>query len=268
MDKSQSALVNSVFWKITPKINQSKYKLPSNKAILFLKECIYFSALQYELFFKLFPRYLRPNDKVLEIGSGPGENLVLINKITHSSVYGIENSPTRFVENTKYFAKNNIPLRNLFKEDFLKFKTSKKFDVVFSNGFIEHYKDPEKVVAKQTEILKKGGILICIIPNFSGINRLIQMKLNGKILKMHNMDIMNLKKFNALFLDFEKIYCGYMGIFSTRIFSSNNKLLNIIFYILKPFRVISNIIFLLFSSILSTKLISTGPILVFVGRKK
>lgn len=46
---------------------------------------------------------------------------------------------------------------------------SENFDIVFSLGLIEHFDDPDKILKKHVDLLKPGGLLICIVPNVVGI---------------------------------------------------------------------------------------------------
>jgi SAM-dependent methyltransferase len=46
---------------------------------------------------------------------------------------------------------------------------SKKFDIVFSLGLIEHFDEPDKILKKHVNLLKPGGLLICVVPNVFGI---------------------------------------------------------------------------------------------------
>lgn len=227
-----------------------------------------FSSLQFELFLKLLPKYLNKCDKVLEIGSGPGRNLAIINKIIGCDVYGIEKSKSRYKVNQEIFKANDIDKLNVILGDFQHLKKTKAFDSVISQGFIEHYHNPQQIILRQSKFLKKEGIFICSIPNFSGLNRKIQNVLNCKILSAHNLEIMNIDNFSNLFDSFEPLYCGYLGIYSGRIFSTNKPFLKTLFNFLKPLRIICNILIILFSSIFSTSKIKTGPYLLFIGRKK
>ena len=43
------------------------------------------------------------------------------------------------------------------------------FHIVYSLGFIEHFKELNIVVKKHTELLKPGGILLLGVPNLGGI---------------------------------------------------------------------------------------------------
>ena len=63
--------------------------------------------------------------------------------------------------------------------------------------------------------LKKGGLLILGVPNFSGLNRIIQNHLDSSLLDKHNLEIMNTVFFENLAIEFElqKISIEYLGSF-------------------------------------------------------
>ncbi len=249
------------FWKITQ--NERYTKIPNSKLIFFLRDCIVFSSLQHEIFLKILPKYIRKKDRVLEIGSGPGRNLVIINKMIGSRVFGIENNPSRYNENLRIFKENNIPTSRIFNEDFEKYHTKDKYDVVFSSGFIEHFSNPADIIIKQLKLVKNGGILICLIPNFTGLNYQIQDKIDKKILEKHNTAIMNLEKFKNLFKDLEDLYCGYCGFFSFRIFSKYYEGKITSYKIFKPIQVLLNITIIPFICLFYSRKIKTSPYLIY-----
>jgi len=264
----QKSLASGKFWKKFHSGRRNFKKEPDNKFLIFLKECVYFSYTQYELFYKILPRFLNKNQSVLEIGSAPGNNLVLIHKLFGSKVFGVENNPAGLKQNKKNFEVNGIDQDNILKRNFFNFKTNKKFDVIFSAGFVEHFPHPEKVIKKQSRLLKRGGLIVCTIPNFSSINYLIQKKLNSEILSAHNLDIMHLKTFRKLFVNFDELYSGYYGIFSFRMFQTNQPLYSITFNFFKPLRLFFNLLGILLSTVIKTRNIVFSPFLIFIGVKK
>ena len=84
-----------------------------------------------------------------------------------------------------------------------------------SLGFIEHFDNVDEVVALHLEWLRPGGRLILGVPNFSGINRFIQLVLDSTLLDKHNLKIMNLEYFNQLSKKhhIDKISVKYLGSF-------------------------------------------------------
>ena len=114
---------------------------------------------------------------------------------------------------------NNLSLKdiNIVSSDFFSFKTIKKYDVVFSYGFIEHFSEIEKVLAKHWELVKPGGKLIIVYPNFLGINGLLQVLFDPENLIVHNLSIMLMRNLNeklqlAGIHKYKIFYYGGLGI--------------------------------------------------------
>jgi SAM-dependent methyltransferase len=259
-------LANQNYWKIRPK--PTNYKITDSKLTYFLIDCFYYSSSNFELFFKVLPKFIRTGDRLLEVGSGPGRNLVLLSKLLGADVHGVENCPSRYEVNKKYFKYSGLQTANLKKENIFTYKPEKKFDVIISVGFIEHFNDPQKVVEIQRRLLRKGGKIICIIPNFSGINFLIQKLISTNNLEKHNLEIMNIRAFDNLFKGFDKEYMGYYGIFSGGILKTENIIYASIGKLLKIIKPFFNLIFIIYAIFFSTSKISTGPFLIYIGSKK
>lgn len=120
-----------------------------------------------------------PKRTFLEVGCGSGRWLVYFNRVFGYKVYGIDYSKNvcEFAKKVVEFAgvKADIQCKDLFfflDEDV-------QFDVVFSDGFLEHFEKPIEVIGAMNRLLKPGGILITTIPNLTGLHKLI-IKLLGK----------------------------------------------------------------------------------------
>jgi len=170
---------------------------------------------------KTFSRFLKtdPNVKLIEIGCTPGRWLVHFYEKYRYRVSGIDNSETgvrKTRDNLKY---HNIDGK-IYKEDLLKFRPPEKYGVVLSLGFIEHFEEVDEVIEKHLSLLEPGGKLILGIPNFKGINFLIQKYMYADLLAKHNLRIMNRGFFENLPQRFplEKIFVGYVGGFEPALF--------------------------------------------------
>ena len=99
--------------------------------------------------------------------------------------------------------------------DFFSIEPNREFDIVMSLGFIEHFEETSDVVQRHLLWLKKGGLLILGVPNFSGLNRIIQKHLDSSLLDKHNLEIMSTVFFENLATEFElqKISIDYLGSF-------------------------------------------------------
>lgn len=59
------------------------------------------------------------------------------------------------------------------------------FDLVFSNGVVEHFEDPSHVLAHMAAYLKPGGLMITIIPNLAGWLGKLQQKVSPEVMATH-----------------------------------------------------------------------------------
>jgi len=108
--------------------------------------------------------------KVLEVGSGYGTFLIGARLWEKMDAFGIE--PARLqcdnlqlpkkvlraggVEENIYFGATGeqLPFRKCF------------FDIVYSNNALEHVSDPQKVLNEIFRVLKPGGKMVVIVPNY------------------------------------------------------------------------------------------------------
>jgi 2-polyprenyl-3-methyl-5-hydroxy-6-metoxy-1,4-benzoquinol methylase len=168
----------------------------------------------------LLPRYLKTKGKLLEVGCAPGRYLISLNRQFGLEPYGVDYEQTGVDETRRNFERAKLDTSNIIHADFFSPQFQKKyresFDVVFSNGFIEHFPNPKEVVRLHSDLVKPGGQLIVMIPALRGINYLIERLVNIDVLRIHNTEIMTRKTFAELFPQGE--YCGHYGSFDWHLF--------------------------------------------------
>ncbi|MDR3367162.1 MAG: class I SAM-dependent methyltransferase [Prevotellaceae bacterium] len=104
---------------------------------------------------------------------------------------------------------NGIPQGTIscIESDFFKFETDKKYDIVFSYGFIEHFVDTRDVMQRHVNLISLknikigGGKLLIILPNFRGLNGLIQYVFDRKNFRAHNLSSMKLSTLRNIATD-------------------------------------------------------------------
>jgi 2-polyprenyl-3-methyl-5-hydroxy-6-metoxy-1,4-benzoquinol methylase len=66
-----------------------------------------------------------------------------------------------------------------------------QYDLVLSCGLIEHFNDTKDIISKHLHFLKPGGTLFLTLPNFRGINGIIQQQFDQANYSKHNIACMD-----------------------------------------------------------------------------
>ncbi len=115
----------------------------------------------------------------------------------------------------KFEEVNGLPAGSIrcIESDFFAFTADKKYDVVFSSGFIEHFEDTEDVIKRHVDLLSEEGQLLILIPNFLGINGKIQRRFDKENLEAHNLKSMEIPRLKEIMRRFElrDISVDYLG---------------------------------------------------------
>ncbi|TGM44528.1 class I SAM-dependent methyltransferase [Leptospira biflexa] len=104
---------------------------------------------------------LKPGLKILEPGCGRGEFLLNFKKMGLDCV-GVDLSK----EAKQYLATQQIPV-HICNADLekLPFKDN-TFDVIYNKSFLEHLRNPDFFLKEARRVLKPGGIIICLVPDW------------------------------------------------------------------------------------------------------
>lgn len=171
--------------------------------------------LLFKEILKTFDRYLPHAEglTILEIGGGQGEYLLYLAQHFGYKAHSLDYSEIGNQQTLETFSTAGLPVvlyeRDLFADN----SDIPKFDIVFSLGLIEHFDEPEKVIAKHLELLKPGGILLLGVPNFAGVYQLALKRLAPSVAETHNMKTMNLDNWKSFEenLSLQKVFVGYIG---------------------------------------------------------
>jgi 2-polyprenyl-3-methyl-5-hydroxy-6-metoxy-1,4-benzoquinol methylase len=107
--------------------------------------------------------------KVLEMGCGTGINTITMAK------YGAKITFLDFSKNALNIVKRNMESAGVTGElvlgDIFDYDISNEFDIVHSEGVVEHFTGPERqlVVEKHANAAKKGGNVVLIVPHVGSL---------------------------------------------------------------------------------------------------
>ena len=103
---------------------------------------------------------------ILDMGCGEGTRL---NKLVtkNQKGYGIDISSKAIKIAKRQYPQLNFKMGDLEKLPF----DDNKFDLVYSAFVFEHLDNPEKVINEGIRVLKRGGQLLIVAPNFGAPNR-------------------------------------------------------------------------------------------------
>jgi len=113
-------------------------------------------------FLFILKKYVRVNT-FCELGCGSSTLLV---KIARSSrrVIGIDYSENSLHLSKELFQKLNMTNGQFIKDDCRNLKIKQKFDTVWSQGLIEHFKDPAKIIQQHLKVTRNNGYSIISVP--------------------------------------------------------------------------------------------------------
>jgi len=151
--------------------------------------------------------------RCFEVGCYPGRYLPLFGR-QGLELNGIDLTPQVSDKLPAWLRSQGLSVGKFYCEDFEIFDISERYDVVFSIGFIEHFKDWKTVLKKQAKYVAKGGWLIVCVPNFRGVvQRLLHQYLDLENLNRHNLESMKLKRWKQVTdaIGLRHVFSGYFG---------------------------------------------------------
>ncbi len=138
-----------------------------------------------------------PKDRtwsVLEVGACPGAQLLAVALSRGYHPVALDYLPA-VRQMPAAFARFGVPDLEVIEADFLSYETPRRFNVVMSFGFVEHFTEPEDVIRRHWDLVADGGFLVIGSPAFGAL----QLALRRLILKpgplaatlrTHNLRIM------------------------------------------------------------------------------
>lgn len=160
-------------------------------------------------------KYIPENKKgnCIEIGSYPGPHLTTFGDLGYC-LNGIDFHPGNVTGLPAWLNSLNYRTGEFVNIDFFEFETTKKYDVVASFGFIEHFINYKDVIVKHAFLVNENGYLVITTPNFRGrIQYWLHKNFDKKNLALHNTESMNPLIWKNLLekYGFEIVFHGYFG---------------------------------------------------------
>ena len=152
----------------------------------------------------------------LEVGCYPGHYLAVLGGMGYV-VHGIDLTPA-IDRMAPAFAAQGMQVGEFRRLDFLKDPIGRRYDVVCSFGFIEHFPNWQDVLRKHAELVEPGGLIVIETPNFRGfVQQLLHRSLDGDAtnLRRHHIPAMAPRKWAKVLQaeGFEVLTHGYLGKF-------------------------------------------------------
>lgn len=179
----------------------------------------YWKNYQYDkipkkVVFERFMPKLTRGINFIEIGGFPGVNAAYFYRRGIRDVTILDFHINK--EIVRNFEKiNDLPEGTIqcIDNDFFTFSSEKKYDVVFSSGFIEHFEDTRDAIARHIDLLSEKGQLLIIIPNFLGLNGKLQRRFDRENLDSHNLQSMKISYLKEIMQSFNlyDVSVGYLG---------------------------------------------------------
>jgi len=153
-----------------------------------------------------------PQLTCLEIGAIPGRFLAYLAQHHGYRVVGLDFATAEdLFQATMHL--NGVTDYEFIYTDFREYRTRRRFDVVTSFGFVEHFDDWEAVVEAQCGLVADSGYVVISVPNFRYIQYAYQRVVDPENLEIHNLACMDQARLDSLLrtLGFEHVFNGFLG---------------------------------------------------------
>ncbi len=104
---------------------------------------------------------------------------------------------------------------DVVEADLFNYQPQSHYDLVVSNGLIEHFLDTKEIIQKHVEQLNSGGVLLITLPNFKSLNGWFQKTFDKENYDKHNINCMDLSLLEGICqqLGLSNIHTRYDGRF-------------------------------------------------------
>ena len=151
--------------------------------------------------------------RVLELGAGGSRVLPYLARRFSCRVFGTDFSFAGCRLLAANLSLQKVDGRIVCEDMFESSISASTFDVVYSSGLVEHFDDTRAALAEHLRVLRPGGQLVIIVPNFQGIQGCIWHRLAPPIWRLHR--VFGPADLAGYFRDlgFKGVCSGYLGSF-------------------------------------------------------
>jgi hypothetical protein len=83
-----------------------------------------------------------------------------------------------------------VTVGEIWSEDIFQWNPRRRFDIVASFGFIEHFDDPGAAIARHFDLVRPEGTVLIGVPNFARGQWLLHRVFDEEMLRGHNLRAM------------------------------------------------------------------------------
>lgn len=138
-------------------------------------------------------------NRFIELGGFPGCYSIFAKKYMNMEPTLLDNYINKqFLNKLLKFNQLKSGDIDVLKKDIFKYKPTRKYDMVFSFGLIEHFENLDEIIGKHISFLSSGGYAVIGVPNFLGLNGLFQKIFDPENLSIHNLNAMKTKNLSKI----------------------------------------------------------------------
>jgi SAM-dependent methyltransferase len=167
---------------------------------------------------------------VFEIGCYPGKFLAVFGERGYT-LNGIDSFPKTSSALPGWLKEAGYKTGQFYQADFLNFSPKKQYDVVCSFGFIEHFKNWNKVLVNHIRLAKDRGRIMVDVPNLkSPLYYYLYKIFEPEVLENHEFSAMDKDAIERVFKNNKCIVktATHLGNFYFRFVTKQNRLCHII----------------------------------------
>jgi len=149
----------------------------------------------------------------LEIGCFPGRYLAVFGEMGYR-LSGIDLTPRIDTDLKKWFVQSGYEVDQIQRIGVEYMDEQKKYHIVCSFGFIEHFTNWEEIFLRHLNLVEEGGYLIVTVPNFRGFfQRMFHKLVDNENYERHVIAAMNTAVWKLLAEqnNFEVLFHGCFG---------------------------------------------------------